>query len=262
VSLATIGGVSETPDPSADDVLGHLGRAVDVILEAVENAPTGTPGTPVRDANDTLLCAAYGRAYRCLRSIRELAGRGEADDALVLTRALVSLVARSLWLASPDDPAERKVRLDRARRSWAEEAVKTARDLRSVGFEPEGEERAQALLDQLEQVGVACLPDDRSLLVALNLEAFYPRVHRRASDVTHFSLGAALEGFLERPDQATGTGGVVSLRLPDPTRAYEALYLAVVTFGAFLERSEQVIGHGLTENAMFEFASFLRSEEG
>src|SRR5262245_3927972 len=37
--------------------------------------------------NDWLLLEAFGRAYRCLRSVRLQAGRGEADDAAFLTRA-------------------------------------------------------------------------------------------------------------------------------------------------------------------------------
>jgi hypothetical protein len=64
--------------------LERICAAVDVILKEVENAPTKR-GAVERDVNDAFLRAAYGRAYRCLRSIRELACRGEADDAMILT---------------------------------------------------------------------------------------------------------------------------------------------------------------------------------
>src|SRR5436190_1853727 len=96
--------------------LEQICRAVDAILEAIESAPLADPGPTVRDVNDAFLCAAYGRVYRCVRSIRELAGRGEADDAIVLLRHLVSIVGASIWLAAPTDPAERPSRFHRARR--------------------------------------------------------------------------------------------------------------------------------------------------
>jgi hypothetical protein len=45
------------------------------------------------------LLAAYPRAYRCFMSIRRLCADSDCDgeDPLILTRALVSLVLRSLW---------------------------------------------------------------------------------------------------------------------------------------------------------------------
>src|SRR3954453_19349005 len=86
------------PPPS----LLRLCAAVDVILAAVEQSAIASSGPAPRDVNDTFLGAAYGRAYRCLRSIRELADRGEADDALVLTRTLLSIVARALYVVQPE----------------------------------------------------------------------------------------------------------------------------------------------------------------
>src|SRR6266508_4109128 len=52
----------------------------------------------VNDWNDEFLVAAFARAFRCLRSVREIACRGEADDAAVLTRALIALTLRYLWI--------------------------------------------------------------------------------------------------------------------------------------------------------------------
>ncbi|HEV8179696.1 MAG TPA: hypothetical protein VGP54_05275 [Gaiellaceae bacterium] len=76
------------------DLDGHLALA-DGVLERVRTGlPAATP--QVRDWNDRLLLEAVARAYRCLRSIRELAGRREGEDAAVLTRALVALTLRYL----------------------------------------------------------------------------------------------------------------------------------------------------------------------
>jgi hypothetical protein len=75
--------------PTGHNELGEIARVADAILaqittNAVEDVPV--------HVNDALLVAAFGRAYRCFRSIRELAGRGEANDAVVLVRALLSIV--------------------------------------------------------------------------------------------------------------------------------------------------------------------------
>jgi hypothetical protein len=86
--------------------------AAEVILKEVENAPTQRSEV-ADDASDAFLRAAYGRGYRCLSSIRELACRGEADVAMILTRALLSIVGSSLYLVAPDDADERARRLTR-----------------------------------------------------------------------------------------------------------------------------------------------------
>jgi hypothetical protein len=59
---------------------------------AQENRPN------VNDWNDQFLVAAFARAFRCLRSVREIACRGEANDAAVLTPALIALTLRHLWI--------------------------------------------------------------------------------------------------------------------------------------------------------------------
>jgi hypothetical protein len=61
----------------------------------------------------------------------------------------------------------------------------------------------------------------------------------------HYSTGSALDGFVEYPDRVTG-GGRIALKRPDADRAEEALTLAAITYGEFLERSESVIKHGVT----------------
>jgi hypothetical protein len=245
-------------DPTPTDELEHIVRVADTILSQIKS--NSVEQVPVHDVNDAILCAAFGRAYRCFRSIRELAGRGEADDAFVLTRSLVSIVARALWLVAPDDDVERERRFNRGRRSWAEWAAKTGRDMASEGLsfgvDPA---RAQALVDRLDARGIPSLPDDRSMLDSVGLTRFYPRVHRVASDVVHFSLGAALEGFLERPDVATRSGGTVSLEKPDRDRAAEALTLAAIVFAAFLRMIEPRISHGAGETAIQELFVFVET---
>ena len=53
----------------------------DRVLELVRTRIPQAPAPDIRDWNDVLLVEAFGRTFRCLRSIRELAGRREGDDA-------------------------------------------------------------------------------------------------------------------------------------------------------------------------------------
>jgi hypothetical protein len=182
-------------------------------------------------------------------SIRDLACRGEADDALILARSLLLIVARALYLIEPDDPEERARRLASARRSWAKEALHTLEDLDSTGFEPADNRAKIADIEEAEKAGgVPLLPNDRDLLAELGLAAYYARVYRLASDTVHYSIGSALHGFLEYPDPVIG-GGRVQLKKPDGGRAEEALALAAITYGEFLDRCDPIIRHGISPAA-------------
>jgi hypothetical protein len=96
------------------------------VLNAVEKATTTSPGTAPRDLNDMFLGSAYGRAYRCICSIRELALPGRSGRR-AHTDAFASHGRRSgLYIVEPDDPAKRERRLASWRLSWAREALRTS----------------------------------------------------------------------------------------------------------------------------------------
>lgn len=242
--------------------LERICAVVDTILDAVRNAPTESPGATAQDVNDAFLAAAYGRALRCMTSIRELAGRGEADDAFILTRALLTLVARSLYLVESEDPAERESRFDSARRSWAEEALHTLDELEGAAFEPtDDRDRIERIIEATKERGVPPLPTERKLLSGLGLNPYYARVYKLASDRVHYSIGNALGGFLPGgfPDRRTGAGGQVALALRDDEGAEEALALAAIVYGEFLEKCETVIPHGVTATARRALVEYLNA---
>ena len=192
--------------------LVRLCAVVDKTLAAVEEAATNPPAP--RDLNDTFLGAAYGRAYRRMRSIRELAGRGEADDALILTRSLLLIVARTLYLVEPDTGQRGERRLAGWRLAWAKEALHTLDDLVAAGFEPDDDrDRIEGIVYAESARGTAQFPKDRDVLKSLGLSDYYARVYRVASDDVHYSIGSALGGFLEYPDAVIG-GGRVPLQPP------------------------------------------------
>jgi Family of unknown function (DUF5677) len=256
--------MSETPEESNKGPTRSLMRlcaAVDLILEAVEEATTSSPGPAPRDMNDAFLGAAYGRAYRCLRSIRELAYRGDGDDAMILTRSLLSVVARSLYLVEPQpEEADRKNRLASWRFAYAKEAIRTFDDLAATGFvEPDEERERLTRIAELESAaGTTPFPNDRDLLAGLGLAVYYARIYRVTSDVVHYSVGSALDGFVEYPKNEGG--GSVSLKKPDSDRAEEALSLAAIVYGEFLERSEPVIRHGVTPLARRLLVEYLNAQ--
>lgn len=207
-------------------------------------------GIPGRDRNDQLLVAAYGRAYRCFGSIRALAEppRSEADDAVVLTRTLLSIALRSLYLVAPDDLDEREERFRSATLTEWRSKIRELRALRMAGFEIDVEpERLEENVARLQQIGVSLLPPDAEIAMSLGLRLHYDRVYRLASEWTHYSITAALDGFVEIK---IGSPLTVSLEKPEPGRASDALIMAVATYGEFLVRAEPVIGLGVAPSVL------------
>ena len=207
---------------------------------------------------------AFTRGYRCLRSVRELAGRGEGDDAAVLTRALVALTLRYLWLARVDDADERASRFRQMLRASATERAKLGEellDLEHVDDDVAGGieafrgnvTRFRTQAEQLERDGAGPMLDDKAIALRLDrdlnpeyerfFELIYARIYRTTSDVAHYGLAAALADYTHNPDDP----GRLVLDRVDEQQAAEALGLALVTFGALLEFSEPIIRHGLAD---------------
>jgi hypothetical protein len=233
-----------------DDTLGLADRVLELVRTRV---PAATP--QVRDWNDRLLLEAVGRGYRCLRSIRELAGRREGEDAAVLTRALVAVTFRYLWLAVVDDKTERSDRFRRLLRKGANDQATAGEELLDLGhiLEEGGDEfrrsvedlRRQA--DEFKQQGVGLLPPDGAIAMTLDrdlqptqprfFELLYARIYRPTSDVAHYGLSSAIAGYPASP----GDPGELSLERADDQQAAEMLGLALVTFATLLDFSEPVM---------------------
>ena len=249
--------------------LGSLADAADRTLNLVRERLPDTDGPVVRDWNDRLFVEAFGRAHRCLQSIRELAGRGEAEDAAVLTRALISLTLQYLWLARADDEDERRDRLRRLLRKWATEYAVLGEELIDLGYLPidgteadvqesVGQYRAKA--EELERECVRRMPNERDLAIRLDrdlepsvprfFELLYARIYRPTSHVAHYGIGAAVDGLV---DQDAEDPGALSLDRTDEDDAAQMLGLALVTYGALLDFSEPIVRHGLAA----EVAEFI-----
>jgi hypothetical protein len=209
----------------------------------------------VNDWNDQVLVAAVARGYRCLRSVRELACRGEADDAAVLARALVALTLRYLWVGRAEGEDERHDRLQRLRRKWATDRAVLGEELEDLGYLPQGTSAEfRDTADELRNAGVPDMLDDKSVAIRLDrelepeaarfFELVYARIYRTTSEVAHYGLGALLQGYEIPP---IGGPGALAIDRRDEEGAAEALGLALITFGALAGFSEPVVRHGLAE---------------
>jgi len=231
------------------------------ISDWVRGALPALDSVAVRDTNDRLLCAAFGRAYRCFESILELASRSEADDARILSRALLSTALRSLWLVAPDDQRERELRVGRATMSYLKELRKMVADEEAASVVSDVDTtRLTDIIHMLEAEGVAALPNDHDLAVSLNLKPFYTRVYRPGSDTAHYSIDTALDGFLEltNSDQI----GRVAVGPPSSADAEEVLINAQLTYALFLHRCDPIIAHGLSKRVRNLLEALLGSQPG
>jgi len=209
----------------------------DEIIAMVEAAKVG--GTH----GDTSALAMYGAyifGFRRFAAIRLLAGRGDGHEAMILTRSLLSLVARAAYVDAPLDAAERRLRFDRSEMTRLDELLKTAAALESVGFEVDDDTAAiEKHLASLTQQGVKKLPNDRQLLAEVNLAAFYARLYRPGSEHVHFSLKDAVGELRGTPE--------VSLRQGDRALADEAFHLAILTYAVLINISDKSVRHGLRD---------------
>ena len=248
---------------AAARILAGILRVADRVLELVRTRLAGT--TPhIRDWNDRLLVEAFGRAYRCLRSVREIAGRGEGDDAAVLTRALVALTFRYLWLA-PESTSQTNVATDSPDASVMGNRT---RDARARAARPQSTSTTTS--------PAASRHSDRALRTfAPRPRSSSAKASARCSKTGTLPSGlTATSGRSTNGSSSSSTPGSTaphptSLTTESPPRSpahhtnpddpgrltlerldeqvgVEALGLALVTFAALLDFSEPIVNHGLT----------------
>lgn len=214
----------------------------DEIAELVQAAAPSLGGGH-GDTAGLIMHSAFIKGFRRFAAIRQLAGRGDGAEAIILTRTLLSMVARAAYVDAPDDTAERKRRWERFQLTNTRDRLKMIADLKETGFEEHTDvSELQADVDELEQRGITALPNDHDLLAALKMSPFYARLYRPGSEHVHFSLNVAIDEMRDVD--------VVLLEAGDPDLADEALQLAILTYGQLLELSEKTVKHGLSERVL------------
>ena len=236
-------------DARSSDLAEALSLADELLAIVRRDAPAVTHS---RDRNDQFLWVGISRAFRCLRSIRDVVERHqEADDAFILTRALASITLRSLWMASPSDDEERIRRGRLILRDFLGATATQARELEALGMpQPISSETWARRAAEVDVEGG--LPTDVALARELGLEDVYATAYRTASGSVHYSLDSALEGFDLGEADATNEPVELSglrIRFEDgqPERAANALVHACLIFATLLQRSDNILGNTFSE---------------
>jgi hypothetical protein len=215
-----------------------------IIALVVERAPS--LGGKQGDAAGQVMFGAFVYGFRRFVAIRQLAGRDEGSEALILARSLLSLLARAAYVDAPEDLDERRRRYEQYYVKDLNDRLKTVADLIETGFDVEDTRQAlRADLAPLEERGVKGLPPDDTLLRKLNLRPFYARVYRPGSEHVHFSLATAISEMR--------VGNDVVIERGDADLADEAMRLAIMIYGTLLEHSERTVEHGLHDQ-VFELS--------
>jgi hypothetical protein len=223
-----------TPDP------GGVEQVADEVIALVRDHQD--LGGKRSDTAGLVMYGAYIRAFRRFTRIRQLAGDGAGEEAVILARSLLSIVARSAWVDIPDDVEERRRRFGRYKKRQLQDEVNEAEGLATVGVGIDIDiDDLRADLEQLADVPM--LPNDFDLLKSLGLTIYYERLYRLSSGYIHFSLRQAI-------DELRAAGEEVALERPEPELADEALRLAIVTFGLFLKLSQKTVEHNLGDRAL------------
>jgi hypothetical protein len=215
-----------------------------IIALVVDRAPS--LGDKRGDAAGQVMFGAFVYGFRRFVAIRQLAGRDEGAEALILARSLLSILARAAYVDEPDDLDERRRRYEQYYVKDLNDRLKTVTDLIDTGFDVEDTREAlRADLAPVEERGVKGLPADDALLRKLNLRPFYARVYRPGSDHVHFSLATAISEMRIGSDVVIDHG--------DAALADEAMRLAIMIYGTLLEHSERTVEHGLHDQ-IFELS--------
>lgn len=222
-------------------LIDELGVA-DAIIDLVRGNPP--PGDIRGDTGEAVMYGAYVRAFRRFVRIRDLARDGAGEEAMILARSLLSMVARAIWIDLPHDRAERRARFEQWRKRELGDELKEARGLTAAGFPVEIDfadyEATLARLAHIPQ-----MPNDYELLVSLRLVAYYERIYRAGSRHMHFTLHHATDELRA----AVAAGKDLPLERTDPELAAEALTVSVLTYAMFLEAADGTVQHGLTRQA-------------
>jgi Family of unknown function (DUF5677) len=182
-----------------NELLDFAQRLLDIVRTAWVEHSDRVGGIAHTDESDRQLILAYVHAYRRFRAIKRLAedDQPSPEAVMVLTRSLVSLTHRTLYLVSSNDPEIREERQKRffllsvrEQKTYLEGIVDKAPDVRaslelareSVRLrEEEFQRRGWSLTRPV-------FPKDEVLASELSFPDHYDEVYRSGSGDTHSRL--------------------------------------------------------------------------
>jgi hypothetical protein len=234
-----------------NELLDFAQRLLDIVRTAWVEHSDREGGIAHTDESDRQLILAYVHAYRRFRAIKRLAedDQPSPEAVMVLTRSLVSLTHRALYLIASDD---REIRGElkrffllsvREQKTYLEGIVDKAPDVRprlelareSVRLrEEEFQRRGWSLTRPV-------FPKDEVLASELSFPDHYDEVYRSGSGDTHYSAFSAAGGFAD----LEGATPTIALTGHDAMELRQALLRAIVVYSEFLIAAEKVVGLGV-----------------
>jgi hypothetical protein len=186
-----------------------------------------------------------------------------AEDALALTRTLLAITLRSLYLVEPDDPLERDIHLQRMKLKLYRERRTMTRELAAAGADVSDTPDYDPLIASLEAHFASIekskeMPADASIARKLKMGIHYARVYRPGSEAAHWGLGAMLDSFVELTDPDYPMPVYLDDDQGDPERTQEILGLALATLGHFVIIAEPIMKLGI-HNEVDAIASEARA---
>jgi hypothetical protein len=235
-----------------NDFLDFAQRLLDIVHSAWIDHSKREGGIAHRDESDRQLILAYVQAFRRFRAIKRLAEdeQPSPEAVMVLTRSLVSLTHRALYLVSSDDPDIREERRKRflllgvrEQLTYLEGIVDEVPTVRptlelaceSVRLREEVFKEAGWILAR------PIFPTDEELARELGFPAHYNEVYRSGSGDTHYSSFSAAGGFAD----LEGPTPTIALYGHTVGELQQALLRAIVVYAEFLIAAEKVLGLGV-----------------
>jgi hypothetical protein len=235
-----------------EDLLAFAQRLLDIVRSAWIEQSTREGGIEGRDESDRQLILAYVHAYRRFRAIKRLAEdeQPSPEAVMVLTRSLVSLTHRALYLVASDDPAIRDERRKRFFLVGVREELKYLEAI--VGKVPAVQptleltrESVRLREEMFKEAGWSLarpvFPTDEQLARELGFSPLYDEVYRSGSSDMHYSPFSAAGGFAD----LAGDTPTVALYGYTEAELQQALVRAIVVYAEFLIAAEKVIGLGV-----------------
>jgi len=235
-----------------NDLLEFAQRLLDIVHDAWTEHSRQEGGIEGRDESDRQLLLAYVHAYRRFRTIKRLAEdeQPSPEAVNVLTRSLISLTHRALYLVASDDPRVREERRQRFLLLSAREertylrgivdkapAVNPALEL----AEESVQRREELFRDAGWSLDKPIFPTDERLAREVGLPDLYLEAYRSGSGDTHYSAFSAADGFADLTKEIP----TIALYGYNVGELHQALVRAIVVYAEFLIAAEKIVQLGV-----------------
>ena len=212
------------------------------------------------DPGSVFLPVNYRRAYQCFESIQKLADEHRLEDVLALSRVLISIVMRSIWVVNTDDLDERESRFMLIKLDHQESIVKQERQLSKLkgpldgDYEDRKDELDEAIAKKgeieqwLKEHGVTRKPPTEAAMADdLGFTRVYDILYRHASRAVHHSLFFLRKRYAETNQPAGHEDDLLSFSYCDPKQTERVLAMSIGIYYQFVKRAGNRLRFGFED---------------